>query len=75
MPPTMRPRGDVIHHLRESNGDSLRTLASRAGIDPATLLRIENGTSYGRPATLKAIAEALAVPLPVIVEAPAEAVA
>ncbi len=68
MPPTMRPRGDVIYHLRERNGDTLRSLAARAGIDPATLLRIENGTSTGRPATLKAIAVALEVSLAVIVD-------
>lgn len=68
MPPTMRPRGDVIRELRQKGGDSLRSLADRAGIDAATLMRIEDGTSLGRPATLRAIADALAVPLPVIVD-------
>lgn len=74
MPPTMRPRGDVIQQLRERSGDTLRSLGARAEIDPATIMRIENGTSYGRPGTLRAIADALGVPLSVIVES-AEAVA
>lgn len=64
----MRPRGDVIRELRIKGGDSLRSLSDRAQIDPATLMRIEDGTSAGRPASLRAIADALAVPLPVIVE-------
>lgn len=59
--------------MRELSGDSLRSLAARAGIDPATLMRIEDGTSLGRPETLKAIARGLDCPLLDIVESsPAE---
>lgn len=72
---TLRPRPAVIRELRERGGDSLRSLSARAGIEPSTLMRIEDGTSQGRPATLRAIAEALSVPLPVIVDSVTEAVA
>ena len=64
----MRPRPAVITELRERSGYTLRGLAARAGVDAATLSRIEAGTSNGRPATLRAIADALAVQLPVIVD-------
>ena len=77
MPPTMRPRPDVIRRLRLSNehkidGETLRELASRAGIDAATLYRIEEGRSFGRPATLRAIADALGVHVSVIAETGAQ---
>ena len=66
MATSMRPLPQTITALRERSGYTLRALADAAGIDPATLLRIEAGTSHGRPGTLKAIARALGVPLPVI---------
>lgn len=50
-------------------------LAARAGIDRATLMRIEAGLSNGRPATLRALAAALDVPVSTIADDVAEAVA
>jgi transcriptional regulator with XRE-family HTH domain len=57
----MRPLPRTITTLRERSGRTLRGLALEAGIDAATLCRIEAGESNGRPATLLAIARALGV--------------
>lgn len=59
----MRANPEALRLLRERSGYSLRGLAAKAGVSPATLLRIENGTYAGRPATLKALADALDVPI------------
>lgn len=64
----MQSRPEVIQALRRSHQLTLRALASRAGIDPATLLRIERGESNGRPASLMAIARALDVPVSTIAD-------
>jgi transcriptional regulator with XRE-family HTH domain len=62
----MRPLPATITTLRERGGRTLRGLALEAGIDAATLCRIEAGASNGRPGTLLAIAKALDVPIEAI---------
>lgn len=62
----MKANPEALRLIRERSGYSLRGLSAKAGIDPATLHRIENGTHAGRPATLKALADALNVPITAI---------
>jgi transcriptional regulator with XRE-family HTH domain len=55
--------GRRLRQLRESQGLSLSSLASQAGVGKATLSGLENGTRNPRLETLYAIAAALRVPM------------
>ena len=54
-----RTVGDAVRTLRNMAGQSQAALASKAGIDRVTLLRIEKGQMSPRMDTLEAIAKAL----------------
>ena len=49
----------VIEESRVRAGLSRRRLSLIAGIDPATVCKLENGERHVTPATAKAVAEAL----------------
>jgi transcriptional regulator with XRE-family HTH domain len=55
--------GLKIKKIRESHGFSKLELASRAGIDPSGLTRIEKGERDAHPDTLRKIEEALGIPV------------
>ena len=52
---------DLIRELRNSKGISQARLAVTAGMDPATLNRIEQGNANPNLKTLEKLAEALGV--------------
>jgi transcriptional regulator with XRE-family HTH domain len=54
--------GTRLRALREGAGLSQRALASRAGVAPETVARLEGDRTPTRPATLRKIAAALGVP-------------
>ena len=56
---------DVVRIQRERvlKGWTKAKLAEVIGKDPSTISLIENGNIDGTPATIKAIAEALAIPM------------
>lgn len=55
-------RGEQIRRWRMARGLSLRAFAAQVGLSYQTVQSIETGTQEPRPATLKKIADALAVP-------------
>lgn len=55
--------GETIQNLRTQHGFSVRALAARAGITPSMLSQLENDRVMPSIQTLRALAEALNVPL------------
>lgn len=55
--------GDYLHHEREKRKLTIRGLARKAGLDSGALTRLENGGRNPSTQTLKALADALEVPL------------
>jgi transcriptional regulator with XRE-family HTH domain len=55
--------GEKINQLRKSKGISQELLAENSHISLRTIQRIESGTSLPRPYTVKAIADALEIPV------------
>lgn len=53
--------GDVVRKLRERRGWTQADLASAAGVDKSTIVRLEEGGDRTEPPTLKAVATALDV--------------
>lgn len=53
--------GPLIRRLREDAGFTLRMLAGRAGLDPASLSRIERGLQDPSPPMALRLADALGV--------------
>jgi transcriptional regulator with XRE-family HTH domain len=59
-----RQFGEYLHEQRSKQHLTIRALAARAGVDTATLVRLEHGKYRApRPDTLKGIATALGLPL------------
>jgi transcriptional regulator with XRE-family HTH domain len=56
------PNGDAIRALRESQGMSLRTLATLTGRHRGHLSKLERGLAGGSDVTVERIARALSVP-------------
>ena len=54
--------------IRKRSGFSMRSLALAAGVNAATIHRLEEGTHAGRPDTLRRIAAALDVPITAITD-------
>ena len=63
--------GEAVRQLRAARGVSVRGLAARIGVSPATISAIENGKTGVSVQRLHQIATALAVPAASLVEAPA----
>jgi DNA-binding XRE family transcriptional regulator len=63
--------GEGVGHLRAARGVSVRGLAARVGVSPATISAIENGETGISVQQLHQIATALAVPAAALVEDPA----
>jgi len=63
--------GEAVRQLRAARGVSVRGLAARIGVSPATISAIENGKTGISVQRLHQIATALAVPAAALVEAPA----
>lgn len=59
----MRINHEALKALRETGGDTQKTLSERAGISVVALYRIENGTANPRPHTIQCLADALGVPV------------
>lgn len=56
-------RGNRIAYYRIERGLSLRELSHISGIDSGTINRLENGLSMPRAKTVKALCDALGVPV------------
>ena len=54
---------EALKALRQTGGDSQKTLAERAGISAYALNLIELGKSKPRDSTIKKLADALSVPV------------
>jgi transcriptional regulator with XRE-family HTH domain len=54
--------GLKVRNLRHERGETLQSLASRAGLSISYLSEIEKGKKYPKPEKLLRLAEALAVP-------------
>lgn len=65
----VKANGDAIRAIRERSGIIKTDLAREAGIDRTHLHRIETGERNGTPAQIRAIAEALKVPVTAIIHA------
>lgn len=52
---------NALRVWREYRGMTLTQLASHAGVNKATVSQLENGKAFGRPATWRALADALKV--------------
>src|SRR5260370_41927317 len=63
--------GEAVRQLRAARGVSVRGLAARVGVSPATISAIENGKTGISVQRLHQIAMALAVPAAWLVEDPA----
>jgi AcrR family transcriptional regulator/transcriptional regulator with XRE-family HTH domain len=63
--------GEAVRQLRAARGISVRGLAARIGVSPATISAIENGKTGISVQRLRQIAKALAVPAASLVEDPA----
>lgn len=55
--------GNKIAFYRVERGLSLRELSMLSGVDPGTINRLENGLSTPRAKTVKALCNALNVPI------------
>ena len=62
----VRSNGAAIKALREATGLGLRDLARATNRDPGFISRLERGEREASPPTLRAIADALRVPLAAI---------
>lgn len=62
----MRLNGEAVRALRERSGLTITQLAEATAIDRANLSRLEAGKRYGTPQQIKAIADALQVPITAI---------
>ncbi len=66
MPRRWVANGAAIRSLREKDGYSQTAFAKAVGMDQANLARIEGGTQFPRPATMRRIADQLRVPIAAI---------
>ena len=55
--------GNKVAFYRVKRGLSLRDLSALSGVDPGTINRLENGLSAPRAKTVKALCDALEVPI------------
>jgi len=53
----------LLEHLRESRGLSKAELAKRAGVDPSSITRFEQGTRAPERATVLHLAQAMVLPM------------
>lgn len=56
----------ALQALRERSGYSIRALAEVSGVSKSTIAALEAGDRPASPATVKRLAEALAVPIPAL---------
>lgn len=56
-------RGNKVAYYRVERGLSLRELSSLSGVDSGTINRLENGRSQPRAKTVRALCNALNVPV------------
>lgn len=68
--PAMQINGVAVRVIRQRSGVTSTDLAKAAGVSQALLSLIECGRRNSSPKTIKAIAEALMVPLPAILKNP-----
>jgi transcriptional regulator with XRE-family HTH domain len=61
--------GQIIREQRKARGLTQEALATRAGMTPDYLSAIETGEQVGEPGVLQALAAALGVPLPDLLQA------
>ncbi len=59
----MRTNGEALRVIRERTGLSISELARASKVDRTVITRLENGERRGTPSQIKALAEALDVPL------------
>lgn len=59
----MKLNTEALKALRQTGGDSQRSLAERAGISEYALNQIELGRAQPRDSTIKKLADALSVPV------------
>jgi transcriptional regulator with XRE-family HTH domain len=59
----MQINAQALKALRQTGGDSQKSLAGRAGISVVALYRIENRIANPRPKTIQKLADALSVPV------------
>lgn len=69
----MQLNTEALKALRQTGGDSQKTLAARAGISEYALNLIELGKSKPRDSTIKKLADALGVPVGALAYAEQEA--
>lgn len=63
----MRTNGPALRAIRQRTGFTVTQLANAAGVDRTVLTRLENGERRGTPAQIKALAQALDVPVTAII--------
>lgn len=61
--------GSALRHHRRTAGLSAVELSAVSGVDPTVISRLESDTRRGTPAQIKALADALRVPITAIVTA------
>lgn len=69
----MQINGSALAAIRERTGLTQSDLARGTGVSQGRISEIESDSPSVRPATAKALAEALAVPVVAILAAPTEA--
>lgn len=68
----MQLNTQALKALRQSGGDSHRTLATRAGLSARSLSLLERGDTQPRVSTIKKLADALGVPVGAITHVPTD---
>ena len=62
----MRTNPEALKALRLRTGYTITQLSNKSGVDRTVLTRLESGERRGTPEQIKALAEALEVPMLVI---------
>lgn len=62
----MRANPEALKAIRVRTGESIASLSRASGVDRTVITRLENGERRGTPAQLRALAEALQVPVTAI---------
>lgn len=65
--------GSALQAIRERTGLTQSDLARASGVSQGRISEFESGTKNVRPATVKALADALAVPMTALISNPAAA--
>lgn len=62
----MKVNPEALKAIRLRTGETRTSLQNKSGVDRTVITRLETGERRGTPAQLKALAEALAVPITAI---------